>query len=300
MMQNPRVLIQLDSDAQPSVFDAVVAIDSGVDHLLQYGQVTKECVRDLVHGAMFTRGPDQLSATAIFIGGSDVAVGETLAAEIAQTFFGPVRVSVMLDGNGSNTTAAAAVLCAARHIDLATVDALVLGTGPVGQRVARLLVNAGASVRLSSRDASHAEQICRRLSEQASEEQTGDGQPRGGRLTPLGTPQLDQHLPQVNAVFGCAAAGVQLLNPAQLKQAGGLKVAIDLNAVPPAGLAGIAATDKGVARDGRIDYGAIGVGGTKMEIHREAIRTLFTRNDLVLNAEQIFQIGRQLELARMV
>lgn len=299
-MQNPRVLIQLDSDAHPSVFDAVVAIDSGVDHLLQYGQVTTEDVRDLVHGAMFTRGPDQLSSTAIFIGGSDVSVGDALAAEVSQAFFGPIRVSVMLDGNGSNTTAAAAVLCAARHIDLATVDALVLGTGPVGQRVARLLVSAGGKVRLGSRNASHAEQICQQLSKQASDEQTGDGQPSGGRLTPLGTSELDQHLPQVNAVFGCAAAGVQLLNPAQLKQASGLKVAIDLNAVPPAGLAGIAATDKGVSRDGRIDYGAIGVGGTKMEIHREAIRTLFARNDLVLDAEQIFQIGRQLELARMV
>lgn len=294
-MQIPQVLIQLDSDAQPSVFDAVVAIDSGVDHLLQYGQVTTEGVRDLVHGAMFTRGPDQLSATAIFIGGSDVSVGEALAAEVAQTFFGPVRVSVMLDGNGSNTTAAAAVLCAARHIDLATVDALVLGTGPVGQRVARLLVSAGAHVRLGSRAASHAVEICQQL-----KGQTSDRQASAGRLTPVGTPDLDQHLPHVNAVFGCAAAGVQLLKPAQLKLAGGLKVAIDLNAVPPEGLAGIAAADKGVSRDGRIDYGAIGVGGSKMEIHREAIRTLFTRNDLVLNAEQIFQIGRQLELARTV
>lgn len=295
-MQNPRVLIQLDSDAQPSVFDAMVAIDSDVDHLLQYGQVTTQGVRDLVHGAMFTRGPDQLSGTAIFIGGSDVAMGEALAAEVTQTFFGPVRVSVMLDGNGSNTTAAAAVLCAARHVELATVDALVLGgTGPVGQRVARLLVSAGANVRLVSRDTSRAEQVCKQLSQPSAAGQTKDE-----RLVPVGTPELDQHLPQVNVVFACGAAGVQLLNTAQLKQAGELKVAIDLNAVPPAGLAGIAATDKGISRDGRIDYGAIGVGGLKMKIHREAIRTLFTRNDLVLDAEQIFQIGRQLELARTV
>ena len=70
--------------------------------------------------------------------------------------------------------------------------------------------------------------------------------------------------------------------------------------MPPEGLAGIAATDKAVSRDGRIDYGAIGVGGLKMNIHREAISALFTRNDLVLDAEQIFQIGRQLEMARMV
>ncbi len=302
-MPGPLILIQLDSDVHPSVFDAVVAIDSGVEQLLQYGQVQMQDVLGLVHGAMFTRGPDQLSATAIFIGGSDVAVGEALAAEVTQAFFGPIRVSIMLDGNGSNTTAAAAVLCAARHLELASIDALVLGgTGPVGQRVARLLVQAGAKVRLASRDASRAAQICHQLGESASQAHAeGHARvPGDAQLTAIGTADLDQHLPQVNAVFGCGAAGVQLLSESQLKQAGGLKVAIDLNAVPPQGLAGIAAADKAVARDGRVDYGAIGVGGLKMKIHREAIRKLFTRNDLVLDTDEIFQIGRQLEVARMV
>ncbi|MFO0925782.1 MAG: hypothetical protein U0736_01945 [Gemmataceae bacterium] len=48
-------------------------------------------------------------------------------------------MSVLLDANG-NTTAAAAVRARARHLDLAKTQALVLGgTGPVGQRVGRLL-----------------------------------------------------------------------------------------------------------------------------------------------------------------
>ncbi|MEO8270166.1 MAG: NAD(P)-dependent methylenetetrahydromethanopterin dehydrogenase [Aureliella sp.] len=295
-MASPQILIQLDSDPHPSVFDAVVAIDSGIDHLLQYGQVEPTNVRALVHGAMFTRGPAQLAATAIFIGGSNVALGEAIAAEVAQAFFGPVRVSVMLDGNGSSTTAAAAVLCAARHVDLATLDALVLGgTGPVGLRVARLLVRAGAKVRLASRDAARAELACQQLAGQV-----GEG---ASQLSAVGSSDvgvLNQHLSQINAVFGCGAAGAQLLSQQQLSRAGELKVAVDLNAVPPLGLEGIAATDKAVARCGRIDYGAIGVGGLKMKIHRESIRTLFSRNDLVLDAEQVFEIGRQLELAATV
>jgi hypothetical protein len=295
-MSHPRILIQLDSDPQPSVFDAVVAIDADVEHLLQYGQVEPSNTRALVHGAMFTRGPAQLHHTAIFIGGSSVSVGEAIAAEAQQAFFGPIRVSLMLDGNGSNTTAAAAVLCAARHVALSDVDALVLGgTGPVGQRVARLLLSQGAQVRLASRDKQRAEQVCQLIRAKVG--------PSASRLTAVAADQADgllEHLSSANTLFGCGAAGAPLLTSQHMSQAGQLKIAIDLNAVPPAGLPGIAATDKAVSRDGRIDYGAIGVGGLKMKIHRESIRTLFTRNDLVLDAEQIFEIGRNLELAATV
>jgi methylenetetrahydrofolate/methylenetetrahydromethanopterin dehydrogenase (NADP+) len=73
-----KILLCLDTDAQPSVFDSVVAIDAGVDQLLRHGAVTPEAVRDLVYGAMFTRGPADLKNTGVFIGGSDVAAGERL------------------------------------------------------------------------------------------------------------------------------------------------------------------------------------------------------------------------------
>ena len=65
-------------------------------------------------------------------------------------------------------------------------------------------------------------------------------------------------------------------------------MAIDLSAVPPAGLAGIEVTDKATSRDGMACYGAIGVGGMKMKIHKAAIRQLFAANDQVLDAEEIY------------
>src|SRR5256885_16696589 len=76
---------------------------------MSYGGVTADAVRDLVHGAIFTRGPKDLHHTAIFIGGTDMAAGERLLGAVRKAFFGPMRVSVMLDSNGSNTTAVAAV-----------------------------------------------------------------------------------------------------------------------------------------------------------------------------------------------
>ena len=104
-----KLLLQLDTSPHPSVFDRVVGVDGGADEVMSYGGVTPEAVRDLVHGAIFTRAPKDLHNTAIFIGGSDMAQGERLLAAVKKAFFGPLRVSVMLDSNGSNTTAVAAV-----------------------------------------------------------------------------------------------------------------------------------------------------------------------------------------------
>jgi methylenetetrahydrofolate/methylenetetrahydromethanopterin dehydrogenase (NADP+) len=293
-MTHPRILIQFDSDSHASVFDSVVAVDSGVDHLLQYANIEPTNVRPLVHGAMFTRGPKELQNTAIFIGGSNAALGDSIGEQVKQTFFGPVRVSVMVDGNGANTTAAAAVLCAARHVDLSSTTAIVLGgTGPVGMRVARLLLRQGSQVILTSRDAVRAQAACESLRNRIGSIE--------GRLTAIGLANDDEllgALAQSTVIFSCGAAGATLINAEQLSVASQAKVAIDLNAVPPAGIEGIGVMDKAVQRGSRFDYGAIGVGGLKMKIHRESIQSLFSRNDLYLDAEEIYAVGEQIEKAR--
>ncbi len=291
-MNQPRILLQLDCDQQPSSFDAVVAIDSNVDHLLPYANVEAQSVVPLVHGAIFTRGPEQLKQTAIFVGGSDVGRGDEIGAAIRAAFVGPMRVSVMLDGNGSNTTAAAAVLCAARHLPLEGATATILGgTGPVGVRAARLLLQQGAAVHLVSRNLERAEQTCHQIASELPEAVTSG-------LQPTAADQVDAVLTDTSLLLACGAAGVRLLSATQLALASQLQVAIDLNAVPPAGLEGIDVMDKAMQRGNRIDYGAIGVGGLKMKLHRAAIQRLFSANDLFLDTSEIFQIGLDLEAAR--
>src|SRR4051812_26370900 len=143
-MSFPKILLCLDTDPQPSVFDGVVAVDAGVEHLFRHAGITPDGVRDLVYGTIFTRGPADLKNTAIFIGGSDVDAGEHVLAAVRAVFFGPMRVSLMLDSSGANTTAAAAVLIAGKHVPLGESTATVLGaTGPVGRRVVQLLARAG-------------------------------------------------------------------------------------------------------------------------------------------------------------
>jgi hypothetical protein len=286
-MAKRKILIQLDGDAHASVFDRVVAVDAGADEIFSYAGVKVEHVQSMVHGAIFTRR--DLKDTAIFVGGSDVAFAEKLLQEAVKHMipkFG-LRVSIMLDANGANTTAAAAVRAAARHLSFAGLPALVLGgTGPVGQRVARLLAREGAHVRVGSRQQTRAEAVCAEIS----------GRVPGAVLQPVGTAtreDLQAALDGQVLVVAAGAAGAVLL-PKDLRDVcRSLKVAIDLNAVPPLGIEGVGVTDKAVDQAGVICYGAIGVGDTKMKVHKAAVASLFESNDKVLDAEEIYRLAQQ-------
>ncbi len=282
------ILIQLDTDPLPSTFDRVVAVDAGADEIFSYGGITPENVEGLVHGGMFTRGPADLMHTAIFIGGSNVPAGEAVFERVKKTLFPPFSVSVMMDSNGSNTTAAATVLCAMKHLNLAETSALVLaGTGPVGFRVAQLLLGQGARVSLASRSLQRSQEACQRLSESFP----------GAMLTPCESTTaagMQSATAGVQLVVAAGAAGVSLITAEQLKAIPTLRVAIDLNAVNPAGIEGVTVMDKAKDRNGIITYGAIGVGGTKMKIHHAAVRSLFESNDRRYDTKAIFELGQQL------
>lgn len=283
------ILVQLDTDPQPSVFDAVVAVDAGVQHLFRHGGVTPENVRDLVYGTIFTRSPADLNHTAIFVGGSNVSAGEAILDVIKKTFFGPFRVSVMFDGNGSNTTAAAAVLTAlqARGGSLRETRVLVLAaTGPVGQRIALMLGRLGATVVIGSRDSGRAGALASRLHKATA-----------AQILPFHMAHPDSLAAELQAasiVINAGPPGVQLLPATLWRNFSHLEALIDLNAVPPLGIEGVEATDKNKTRSGVQAWGALGVGGTKMNIHRKAIQQLFTANDLVLDAEEVLALGQSL------
>lgn len=286
MSDKRKILIQLDSDPQPSVFDRVVAVDAGADEVFSYGGVKPEQVRDLVHGAIFTRHPKDLKSTALFVGGSDVTLGERLLDEVKKHLLPQygLRVSVLLDANGANTTAAAAVYAAARHLDLGSTAALVLaGTGPVGQRVARLLAGLGARVRVGSRQRSRSATVCDTIRSRLSQ----------AKVEPVATATAEELQAAVagqTLIVAAGAAGILLLPRSVRAACRELKVAIDLNAVPPVGIEGVEVGDKAAERDGVSCYGAIGIGGTKMKLHKAAVARLFESNDQVLDAEEVYAL----------
>jgi hypothetical protein len=282
-----KLLIQLDSSPHPSVFDGVVAHDGGADDVMAYGGVTEDAVRDLVHGAIFTRGPKDLHNTAIFIGGTDMAVGERMLARVKKAFFGPMRVSVMLDSNGSNTTAVAAVVRIQQALgEVAGRRVVVLaGSGPVGLRAAGLLAKAGAQVTVTTRraaDGSFSKRIEERFGATVRELTVADAS--GARAA----------LDGAEVLLSAGPAGVCLVPKDAWMGRAGLKVAVDVNAVPPLGVEGIEVTDSKTDRDGVTTFGALGVGNLKMKIHKACIAKLFEKNDQVLDAETIAEIASTL------
>jgi hypothetical protein len=286
-----KLLLQFDSSAHPSSFDQVVAYDGGADRILSYGNVTEAAVRDLVHGAIFTRGPRDLHHTAIFIGGTDMAAGERLLAAVKQTVFGPMRVSVMLDSNGSNTTAVAAVAKLHQAAGGVTGKRAVVtaGTGPVGIRAAGLLAKAGADVVITSRkpmDPAALDGVRQRFGGSISNTVMADSS------------KAAQALDGAQLLLNCGPAGVMLVPRAAWSGRKGLIAAADLNAVPPLGIEGIEVTDNDARRDDVIVFGALGVGGLKMKIHKACIAKLFERNDQVFDAETIAEVAQGLSAAK--
>jgi methylenetetrahydrofolate/methylenetetrahydromethanopterin dehydrogenase (NADP+) len=283
-----KVLLQLDSSRLPSVFDQVVAYDAGADVIMSYGGVTEGDVRDLIHGCIFTRAPKDLKNTAVWIGGNNMSAGEQLLAIAQDTLFAPFKVSIMLDSNGSNTTAVAAVVRIEQAVgDLRGKSAVILaGTGPVGQRAAGLLSKGGASVTITSRKPEQGDRARRAIGERFGVEVAVRTMTDPGHCAEV--------LDGAAILLNSGPAGVLMAPKAAWTGCASLKVAVDLNAVPPLGIEGVELTDSGVERQGVKVYGAFGVGGFKTKLHKACIAKLFERNDLVLDAETIAEVARQL------
>lgn len=302
-----KLLFQFDTDLHPSVFDTVVGYDGGADQVIGYGGLTPETIKPLVEGAIFTRAPKDKKNTAIFVGGSDMIAGQRLFNAVQSHFFPGFQVSVMLDSNGSNTTAAAAVAKLARSafdcighpngVDFESnrtagggnvfngKKAVVLaGTGPVGQRAAVMLAQEGANVSITARTMARAQQACENMRERF-----------GVALTPV---EAFDHIARRHAiadahiVLATGATGVELLKLEDWQDNPNLEMIADANATPPLGIGGTDMMDKGITRHGKIIWGAIGFGALKLAVHRACIAKLFEDNKQVLDAENIFALAK--------
>lgn len=285
------VLLQLDTDEHPSPFDAIVAYDADVDVLLPHGDVRPEAVRALVQDAFFTRGVDDLRTMAVWVGGKDVAAGEQVFAEAQKAFFGPFRVSVMLDSNGCNTTAATTIARIAKARSLAGSRAVVLGLGAVGLRSAVLLAQEGCEVTMAA------------LPSDLFGEDRPYRRPRGLDVArrqgldvrePADRAELEALLDGAQVVLSAGPAGVEVLRRDVWARHPTIELLADYNAAEPLGIEGTKATDDLADYDGKLVLGALAIGGPKMKVHKACLRRLFEANDAVLDTDAVYAIAKEL------
>ena len=284
-----QILIQLDTDHHPSPFDAIAAYDAGVDVVVAYGGITPDNLADLVQGAIFPRGPDGLQHTAFWVGGSNVPDGEAVFAAARELFFGPFTPSIMLDSDGSNTTAAGAVALVRDKVSLDGERVAVIGVGPVGLRTAELLRRERAEVTILTFPPDVFAGSFRRASGISVAQDAGFTV-----IEPESSDELDAALAGHVAVFAAGPAGVQVLRRSGWQGVDGLKVVVDYSAAEPVGVEGVQRDDDLVEEDGVLKLGALAVGGPKMNLQKRCVQRMFEAKGTVMDLDGVYDIAREL------
>jgi methylenetetrahydrofolate/methylenetetrahydromethanopterin dehydrogenase (NADP+) len=286
-----KVLLQLDTEEHPSPFDAIVAYDAGVDVLLSHSGVKAESARALAQDAFFTRGVDDLNTMAVWVGGKNVSAGEDIFDEVRKAFFGPFRVSVMIDSNGCNTTAATTIARIAKQRSLSGDRAVVIGLGAVGLRSATLLQKEGCEVTVST------------LSPDLFGDDRPYRRPRGREVAqelgldvrePADRGELEATLVGAQLVLSAGPAGVPVLRRDLWAEHPTLELLADYNAAEPLGIERTKATDDMADYDGKLVLGALAIGGPKMKVHKTCVRRLFESNDQILGIDAVYEIAKEL------
>jgi hypothetical protein len=282
-----KILIQLDTDdPHPSSFDAIAAYDSDVDIVLGFAQINPENLDDVVQGAIFPRGPDGLANTAFWVGGSRVRDGEAVFQAAQRLFFDPFKPSIMLDSDGSNTTAAAAVALVRQEVTLEGGGAAVIGVGPVGLRTAELLRREGAKVTMLTFPPDVMEGEYRRASGIPVAQEAGFEV-----IEPASSDELDGAMGGCVVVFAAGPAGTQILRRSGWAGVQGLRVVVDYSAAEPVGVEGIDRTDNLKEDDGVLKLGALAVGGPKMKLQKRCVQRMFEAKGTVLDLEGVYDVA---------
>ncbi|NUT14982.1 MAG: methylenetetrahydromethanopterin dehydrogenase [Cupriavidus sp.] len=294
-MERPYILHMLTPGRQMSPFDINMAADAGYQVIAPYCDVQTDAVAGLVQDTIFSRSPKGLARTGIFIGGRDALVAADQLDRAKAAMFKPFQVSLMADPSGAFTTAAAMVACVEAALQPAHAQGLkdlrvlvVGGTGPVGRVAGVIAAQAGAQVFLASRGGTGAaDEAARETGERFGVELQG--------ASSADSAALCSAIADADVLLACAAAGVQVVSAQALACARRLKVAADLNAVPPEGIAGIGVQDdaKPLAGTSAVGIGALAVGNVKYQTQQ---RLLLQMHDapqaLVLSFAQAFETAR--------
>ena len=300
-MEKRSILHMLDPMPNNSPFDINMAMDAGFDVLMPYSNVKLDSVYRLTQDAIFSRGPAGVKRTGIFIGGRDLGLAMDMLDASQQAMVPPFEVSVFADPSGAFTTAAALVACVEKELkakhgkELKDCTALVFGgTGPVGIATGIIASLAGAETALVDHlSYDTAEDIAKAYNRRF-------GCTLKGACASSEADKI-KLVANIDLIFCVAKAGVQVLNAAILKEAKQLKVAGDVNAVPPLGIEGVKRNDSGapllhaINAQGAVGVGALAVGNVKYTLQHEMLKLMLdTDKPLYLDFREAFNKARDL------
>jgi methylene-tetrahydromethanopterin dehydrogenase len=279
-MAKRSILHMLDPMPNNSPFDINMALDAEFDVLVPYNNVKLDSVHGLTQDAIFSRSPSGVKRTGLFIGGRDLGLAMDMLNASKLAMVPPFEVSVFADPSGAFTTAAALVTCAEKELkakhykDLKDCSVVIFGgTGPVGIATGIITSLAGADVTLTDHIS-----IDAALDVSKAYNRRFNCTLKGA----LANSDADKSRLVANAdiIFCTAKAGVQVLNAGVLKQATQLKVAADVNAVPPSGIEGIKNNDFGaplihaINAQGAVGVGALAIGNVKFQLQHELLKAM--------------------------
>ncbi len=297
-MPKRSILHMFDPMPNNSPFDINMALDTGFDVLMPYNNVKLESVHGLTQDVIFSRSPSGIKRTAIFIGGRDIGLAMDMMNNAQQAMVPPFEVSILADPSGAFTTAAALVACVEKELKknhnktLKDCKTLVFGgTGPVGIATGVIASLAGAKTALvdhmsieAANDA--AEEYNRRCQSSLTGAKANSDEEKALLIA------------DVDIIFCTAKAGIQVLSSELLAQAKQLKVAGDVNAVPPAGIAGIGSKDNGITLDkpaGAIGIGALVIGNVKYQLQHKLLElALDTEEPVYLDFRDAFSKAQEI------
>ena len=295
-MAKPKILHMLDPRAHVSPFDVNMAVDAGFEVVVPYPGATLDDVAGLVQDAIFSRPPERYNDTGVFIGGHDVNLAADMLERAGGAMVPPFEVAVLADPNGACTTSAALVALVEKHLlalggaGLEGRSVQILGGGPVGLCVAVLVAREGGQprlVRLTGMTPEKAEPVERFAARYGVELPWTTGRDDAEKRAALESAEV---------AVCCAKAGVQVLSAELLGRYGRLMVAADVNAVPPAGIEGLAVTADGTALpSGPLGIGALAIGGIKYRVQRGLLERMMSADRAVtLDFPEAFDLAREI------
>ncbi|HET6341204.1 MAG TPA: methylene-tetrahydromethanopterin dehydrogenase N-terminal domain-containing protein [Gemmatimonadota bacterium] len=288
----PRILIHIDHNPHPRVFDRIMSLDGGADQILAYGDVDPQDVPVLVSGALYSRPREELYRTALLVTGTNDRVIAEMVRQAKRAFFGAYRVSILSECKGGNAVAGATVARIGRLVSLPGLPALVVAGGPAGARAAGLLARAGADVTLTVFD------------DEEATDRGGFIEKTFARAVPIvvwkaGEP-LDGLLEGRRLLVSAGPPEITLVPRRTWTRFPSLRLLVDVSGAEPPGIEGLTGEEDGDPiddpppnRSAVRALGGLAISRYKIQVHREAVRRLFEPEAVVFGTLEIARLAEE-------